>query len=170
MPMFRSLTESNMMLSWRGITAGARIVGSGFGELLILLLHGDSKITKGASPETAFNEEMIQLDQRLDCDARRADLHAGAGGRIQHPGRQNNDYTGRRLNVNNPATGTLLTVLLSNTAPIQWMPAVMDLDLLPDMGRMNRRLPSVVATGSSPAQRRVANEQRQSTPSSKLAN
>jgi transposase len=30
--------------------------------------------------------------------------------------------------------------------------------------------PSVVATGSSLAQRRVANEQRQSTPSSKLAN
>jgi hypothetical protein len=69
-----------------------------------------------------------------------------------------------------PATGTLLTVLLSNMAPIQWTPAVMDLDLLPDMGRMNRRLPSVIATGSSLAQRRVANEQRQSTPSSKLAN
>ncbi len=112
----------------------------------------------------------MQINQRGDLGARRADLHAGAGGRIQHPGRQNNDHAGRRLNVNNPATGTLLTVLLSNMAPIQRMPAVMHPDLLPDMGRMNRRLPSGVATGSSPAQRRGANEPRQSTPSSKLAN
>jgi hypothetical protein len=61
-PMPRSLTESNMMLSWRGTTAGVRVVGSDFGELLILLLLGDSKVTAGASPETALNEEMTQLD------------------------------------------------------------------------------------------------------------
>ena len=83
----------------------------------------------------------MQINQRGDLGARRADLHAGAGGRIQHPGRQN-DHAGRRLNVNNPATGTLLTVLLSNMAPIQRMPAEMHPDLLPDMGRMNRRLGS----------------------------
>jgi len=55
-PMFLSLTESNMMLSWRGNTAGARIVGSDFGKLLILLLLDDSGIATGASPETALDE------------------------------------------------------------------------------------------------------------------
>jgi hypothetical protein len=161
--------ESNAMLSWRGTTDGAGVVGTGFGELLILLLLGDSRITKGASPKTALDEETMQISQRSDIGARRANLHAGAGGQIQHPGCQHNYYAGCRLNVDNPAAGALLAVLLSNTASVEWMPAVMDLDFLPDMGRMNGRLPSGVATGSSPAQRRGANEQRQSTPSSKHA-
>jgi len=95
----------------------------------------------------------------------RADLHAGAGGRIQHPGRQNNDHAGRHLNVNNPATGTLLTVLLSNMAPIQWMPAVMHPDLLPDMGRMNRRLHWAAKPGSSPAPSVAASAPRSCIPS-----
>ena len=55
-PMFLSLGESNMMLSWRGNTAGARIVGSDFGKLLILLLLSNSGIATGASPETALDE------------------------------------------------------------------------------------------------------------------
>ena len=33
----------------------------------------------------------------------------------------------------------LLTVVLANAAPIQRMPAIMDHDLLPDMGRMTIR-------------------------------
>jgi hypothetical protein len=61
------------------------------------------------------------------------------GGPIQHPGRQNNDHTRRRLDVDNLATGALLTALLPNPAPVQCVPTVMDLDFLPDMGRMNGR-------------------------------
>jgi hypothetical protein len=44
---------------------------------------------------------------------------------------------GRRLDVDNPAAGALLTVLLPNTATVEGMPTIMDLDFLPDMGRMN---------------------------------
>jgi hypothetical protein len=33
----------------------------------------------------------------------------------------------------------VLTVVLANAAPIQRMPAIMDHDLLPDMGRMTTR-------------------------------
>jgi hypothetical protein len=107
------------MLSWRGTTDGAGIVGTGFGELLILLLLGDSEIAQGASPKTTFNEKAMQVDQRGDFGMRRTDLHAGARGRIQHPGRQNNDHTRRRLDVDNPATGALFTALLPNTAPVE---------------------------------------------------
>jgi hypothetical protein len=70
MPMFRSLTESNMMLSWRGITAGARIVGSGFSELLILLLHGDSKITKGASPQSFEQSKKLWMGVDTNFDGK----------------------------------------------------------------------------------------------------
>ena len=98
---------------------GAGVVGTDFDGLLILLLLGDSEIAQGASPKTTFNEEAMQVDQRGDFGMRRTDLHAGAGGRIQHPGRQHNDHTRRRLDVDNPATGALLTVLLPNTASVE---------------------------------------------------
>jgi hypothetical protein len=134
----RSRTESNTMLRWRGTTNGVGVVGTDFGELLIFLLLGDSRITKGASPKTALDEEPMQIAQSSDIGARRANLHAGAGGRIQHPGRQHDDHAGcRRLEVDNPAAGALLTVLLPNTTTVEGMPTVMDLDFLPDMGRMN---------------------------------
>ncbi len=81
----------------------------------------------------------MQIDQCARPDAWRADCHAGACDRIQHPGGQHNYHAGRRLNVNYPAADTLLAVLPSNTAPMQRMPTVIDLDLIPDMGRMTGR-------------------------------
>jgi hypothetical protein len=161
--------ESNAMLSWRGTTDGAGVVGTGFGELLILLLLGDSRITKGASPKTALDEETMQISQRSDIGARRANLHAGAGGQIQHPGCQHNYYAGCRLNVDNPAAGALLAVLLSNTASVEWMPAVMDLDFLPDMGRMNGRLRSAGAIGRSAVPTPAGTGRLRSTPWSRRA-
>ena len=133
----RSRMESNTMLSWRGTTDGAGVVGTDFRELFILLLLGDSRIAKGASPKTALDEEPMQIAQSSDIGAGRANLHAGAGGRIQHPGRQHDDHARRRLDVDNPAGGALLTVLPPNTATVEGMPPVMDFDFLPDMGRMN---------------------------------
>jgi len=78
----RSRRESNAMLSWRGATDGAGGVGADFGELLILLLLGDSRIAKGASPKTALDEEPMQIAQSSDIGAGGANLHAGTGGRI----------------------------------------------------------------------------------------
>ena len=106
-------------------------------ELLILLLLGDSRIAKGASPKTMLDEEPMQIAQSTDIGAGHANLHAGASGRIQHPGRQHDDHARRRLDVNNPAAGTLLAVLLPKTPTVEGMPTIMDLHFLPDMGRMN---------------------------------
>ena len=92
----------------------------------------------------------MQLDQRCDIGARRADLHAGAGGRIQRPGRQHDDHGGSCLDVDHLAASALLTVLPSNAAPTEWMPRIMDIDFLPDMGRMNGKWPSGGATRYSP--------------------
>ena len=125
------------MLSWRGATDGAGVVGTDFGELLILLLLDDARIAKGASSKTALDQQLMQIAQRSDIDARRANLHAGAGGRIQHPRRHHDDHAGRHLDVDNTTAGALLAVLPPNTATIEGMPTVMDFDFLPDMGRMN---------------------------------
>jgi hypothetical protein len=81
----------------------------------------------------------MQIDQRGCRGARRADFHAGARDRIQHPGRQHNDHAGCRLDVNKPTGDTLLTVLQSDTAPMQRMPTVMNFYIRPDMGRMTGR-------------------------------
>jgi hypothetical protein len=42
--------------------------------------------------------------------------------------------------MNGLAASAPLDILALNAAPIESVPAIMDLDLLPDMGRMTRRL------------------------------
>jgi hypothetical protein len=129
-----------MMLSWRPTAGGAvGVPGADLGDLRILHLPGDSRIAGGVSPEATVGEESSQSAQRRDIDARRTNfLHAGAGGGIEHPVRQHDDHAGRRLNVNDAATGALLAVLLADPSPVQRMPTVVDLDFRPAMGRMNR--------------------------------
>lgn len=99
---------------------------------------------------------MMQIDQRDHCGARRADFHADARDRIQHPCRQRSYHAGRHLDVNKPAAGALLTVVPTDTAPVQRMPTVMDLDFLPDMGRMTGRLPLAGRIGLLQARMREA--------------
>ena len=128
------------MLSWRGAAGSS----AGVGRLLILLLLDDDRIVPGASSETALDQQLMQLNQRRYPDARRAEPHSGAGDRIEHPCRHHDDYTGRYLDVNDVADGALLDILASDATPIECVPAIMDLDLLPDMGRMTGRLQSAV--------------------------
>ena len=148
------------MLSWRG-AAGSN---AGVGRLLILLPLDDGRIVPGASSETALNQQVMQLNQRRYRDARRAEPHSGAGDRIKHPCRHHDDYAGRYLDVNNLAADAPLNILASNATPIECVPAIMDLDLLPDMGRMTGRLPSAAARGCSPAPIVAASAPRQCTP------
>ena len=93
----------------------------------------------------------MQLSQCQYRDARRAQCHSSAGGGIEHPCRHHDDYAGRYFDVNNLAAGAPLNILATNTAPIECVPAIMNLDLLSDMGRMTGRLLSVGGRGYSPA-------------------
>jgi hypothetical protein len=81
----------------------------------------------------------MELGQRRYGDARCAECHPGADRRIEHPRRQPDDHAGRHGDVNNLAAAAPLSVLAPKAAPIKCMPAVIDLDLLPDMGRMAGR-------------------------------
>jgi hypothetical protein len=111
----------------------------------------DDRIVPGASSETALDQQVMQLNQRGYRDAWRAEPHSGAGDGIEHPGRHHDDHAGRCLDVNDLAAGAPLNMLVSNTTPIECVPAIVDLDLLPDMGRMTGRLRLVARTHYSPA-------------------
>jgi hypothetical protein len=81
------------MLSWRGAADGS----AGVGRLLILLLLDDGRIVQGASSETALDQQLMQLNQRRHCHARRAERHSGAGGGIQDPGCGHENHARCRL-------------------------------------------------------------------------
>ena len=53
--------------------------------------------------------------------------------------------------MNDITAGAPLDILATNASPIMCVPAIMDLDLLPDMGRMTGRLPSAVRITCLPA-------------------
>jgi hypothetical protein len=144
----RTFTDSSARLSWRGAVADGCVDVGGLG---MLLLQDDGRIVLGASPETLPVQQMVKLDQRSLRHARGPELHAGAGHRIQDPRRGHDDDARRRLEVNNRARYTLLAALAPDTTPEERVPAIVDLDLLPDMGRMAGRLPSGASRGCSAA-------------------
>jgi hypothetical protein len=75
---------------------------------------------------------------------------------VEHPCSDHDDYAGRYLDMNDIAAGAPLDILAAEAATIECVPAVMDLNLLPDMGRMTGRLPLAVKIICLPAPTPVA--------------
>jgi len=100
-----------------------------------------------ANPGLSDKDLLAACDRDPGC----ADLHSGAGNRIQHPGRHNDHHTRRRLDVNSLTRCAMLAVGTTNAVPVERMPAVVNNNILPDMGRMTPRLPSGARTICSPA-------------------
>jgi hypothetical protein len=135
------------MLSWRDAAGNSGSVG----RLLILLLLDNGRIVQGASSETMLDQKLMQLSQRRYGNPRPANRHSGTDGRIKHPTGNDNDHAGRRFDVNKLAASAVLGVVAANTPPIQGVPAVTNLNFLPDMGRMTARLRSTEKMRCSPA-------------------
>jgi hypothetical protein len=95
----------------------------------------------------------MQFDERVHRYPAGADLHACARDRIEHPRRYNRDDAGRRFDLHEPPGETLLAAAEANATPEEGMPAIMDHDFLPEMGRMTRRLHLAGRMHSSPAVR-----------------
>src|SRR3954467_8520508 len=93
----------------------------------------------------------MQCDERVHRYPAGADLHARARDRIEHPRCYNRDDAGLRFDLHEPPGDTLLAAAEANAMPVEGMPAIMDHDFLPDMGRMTRRLPSGGGIGRSSA-------------------
>lgn len=110
----RSLTESSVMLSWRGTVDD----WTGAGCFRILLPLDVSAIVPGVLSETALDEQMMKLKQCRYCYTRRADRrHTGAGDRVQHPCGDCRDHAGAS-NVNNLPGSALFAVVSPHPAPI----------------------------------------------------
>src|SRR3954465_15361940 len=95
----------------------------------------------------------MQFDERVHRYPTGADLHARARDRIEHPRRHNRDDAGLRFDLHEPPRATLLTAAEANATPVEGMPAIMDHDVLPDTGRMTKRLHWPGRMHSSPAVR-----------------
>ena len=101
------------------------------------------------SPESEGLQQPLQIGQTGDVDCRRAERHCRAYGRIKHPG--GNDDRDARFNLDNNdfRSRPPIRVKLPDSAAIQRVPAIVDLNLSADMGRMNAPLPSADAIISS---------------------
>jgi hypothetical protein len=99
----------------------------------------------------------MQLNEPRHRHARRADLHSGASHRIQNPRRDHRNHAGCGLDIDKAASNALFAVTAPDRTPIKGMPAIVNLDLLSDMGRMTGRLRSVASHGCSPVPTAAAN-------------
>ena len=133
----RSHLDSNEMLIWRGCASGSSPFCEALRGWAILLLLDDVGIVSGASPKSPFQEQSVQLSQGAYRNARRTDLHGRADAGVGHPRRQYRDNAWCNLDMEYTTIPTLLAVMQSQTTSVTRMPTVMDLNLLPDMGRMS---------------------------------
>jgi hypothetical protein len=108
---------------------------------MINLLGGGGFI--GArSPESEGLQKPMKVGQASDIDRRSTEGHRRANGRIKHPGSKHDRHTRFRLNDCDISSRSPLGVEPPDIAAMQRMPAVMDLYILVDMGRMAPRLHS----------------------------
>src|SRR4051812_5848925 len=115
-------------------------------------------VRQSTQAQVQFNRESQRQQYELVEVARRRGFHAieiidddlgkSASGMVARPGFErlvaslchNRDDAGLRFDLHEPPGDTLLTAAEANAMPVEGMPAIMDHDFLPDMGRMTRRL------------------------------
>jgi len=78
----------------------------------------------------------MQVTQDSRRNPRPSQRHCRADARIEHPCRQSRNNTRLDLNVDKASAGAPLAVVNSYPTPVVGMPAVMDHNFLPDVGRM----------------------------------
>lgn len=104
-----------------------------------------------ASPMAVLDEQSMQLGKSRRRRAWRTQSEGSAGGLVQHPGSDCDDYAVAHLHVYELAVGAALAIYAAQAVAVQRVPAVEDLNFLPDMGRMNRNWRSEGRIGCSRA-------------------
>ena len=79
----------------------------------------------------------MQIHESVHGEARCAEGHSRADTGVDHPVWQDRDNAGCHLDMDHPATGTLFAVLHAQSSTVQWVPTIVNLNFLPDMGRMD---------------------------------
>jgi hypothetical protein len=82
----------------------------------------------------------MQCAERRQRNLRGAHLETGAIDRVELPPRQYRHGARRQFHVHELTRTALLALNAARAPPEQWMPTIVDHDILPDMGRMTARL------------------------------
>jgi len=113
-------------------------------------LLGGWRFSETRSPESEGSQQPIEIGQADDVDCRRAKGHRRADRGIKHPGGNDDRYARFGLNDGNLSARAPFGVQLPDLAAMQRVPAVIDFNVLVDMGRMNPRWLWDAGHGCSP--------------------
>lgn len=102
-------------------------------------LPGGRRFSETRSPESEVSQQPIEIGQSGDVDCRQAEGHRRANRRIKHPGGDHDRYARFGLNDGNVSATAPFGVPLPDLAAVQRVPAVMNFNILVDMGRMDPR-------------------------------
>ena len=95
-----------------------------------------------------LDEQAMQFGESRHRRAWRTQSEGSAGDLVQHPGSDSDNDAAAHLYMYKLAVGATLAVHASQATAVQRVPAVEDLNFLPDMGRMNRNWRCHARTGS----------------------
>ena len=102
-----------------------------------MILPNDSRIAPGVCGVGGAHQQPLQFNECREIHARRALGHRGANDGIKHPVSNGNNHARRTHDVQKSPRRSLRYAPDDDLAAKIGMPAVMDFQLLPDMGRMN---------------------------------
>ena len=95
------------------------------------------RFSETRSPESEGSQRPIEIGQADDIDCRRAKGHRRANPWIKHPGGDDDRYARFGLNDSNVSARAPFGVQLPDLAAMQRVPAIMNFNILVDMGRMD---------------------------------
>jgi hypothetical protein len=99
------------------------------------LLDG-GKITAGASPKSARQEQPMQVTQNIRRNPWSSQGHHSANAGVEHPRWKGGYDTRFDLDMDDASPCALLAVVNLYATTVVGMPAVMHHNFMPDMGRM----------------------------------
>jgi hypothetical protein len=103
----------------------------------MVILPKDSGIAPGVCDVGGAHQQPLQFDKRREIHARHALGHGTANDGIKHPVSDGNNHSRWAEDAQKSARRSLRDAPDTDLAAKIGMPAVMDFQLSPDMGRMN---------------------------------
>jgi hypothetical protein len=103
----------------------------------MVILPNDSGIAPGVCGVGGTHQQPLQFNKRHEIHARRALGHRGANDGVKHPVSNGNNHAGRTHDAQKSTRRSLRNAPDDDLVAKIGVPAVLDFQLLPDMGRMN---------------------------------
>ena len=109
-----------------------------------------------------LEKKQTQIPESVDRDARCAQGHSSADTGVDHPVWQYRHNAKCYFDMDNPGARTLFAVLHPQSLTVKRVPTIVNLNFLPDMGRMDAALRWDARTTCSRGRMQVGSERRRS--------